>query len=95
MDKHELEARIQAESDEWRRNIDIMKAKAETATGERKLRYRQDIAGLERQFDELKIQAAKTWDIAEDKWDEAAHDLELKWKEFELKAREELNQLVK
>lgn len=94
MDKHELKARIDSQTDEWKRNLDVMKAKADAAPADAKVRYREIVAKLQEQFDEFKIQAAKALDVADDKWDSAARDLELKWDEWELKAKKAWNELV-
>jgi hypothetical protein len=79
MQKHELKARVEGQMDEGKRNLDIMKAKAEAATGDAKVTYGERVSGLQKQYDELKIKAAAAWDTADDKWDGVSQDLETAW----------------
>jgi len=79
---------------EWKANLGIMKAKAEAATGDAKVGYMEVVAKLQEQLDDFKIQAAKTWDAADDKWDSASTDWELKWDEWELRAKKAWNELT-
>jgi hypothetical protein len=95
MDRHELQARTDAQTAEWKRNLDVMRARAGTAGADAKVRYSETVAQLQQQFDEFKIDAAKTWDAADDRWDQTAKDLENKWAEWELRARSALNELTK
>lgn len=94
MDKHELRARIDAQDSEWQRNLDTMHARAEAASGDAKVKYREQVATLQKQLDELRIQAAKAWDSADDKWDDASDELQAKWGEWELRAKSALNDLT-
>jgi Na+-transporting NADH:ubiquinone oxidoreductase subunit NqrF len=95
VNKHEMEARTAAQEDEWKRNLDIMKAKADAARGDAKVTYSQNVAQLQQQFDEFKVQAAKAWDVADDAWDQTSKDLETKWAEWELRAKSAWNDLTK
>ena len=95
MDRHETQARIEAQIDEWKKNIETMKAKAEASTGHVNVEYREHVAQLQKQFDDLKIQAASAWDVADDSWDSALKDLELKWEEWELRAKQMWNEASK
>ena len=93
MDRHETKARVEAQIAEWNRNLDTMKAKAEAMAGDSKVEYLKLVAASQKQFDGLKIQAAKTWDVADDKWDTTSKDLELKWEEWQLNAKKMWNDL--
>lgn len=95
MNKHETKARIEAQIDEWKRNLATMKAKAEASTGDAKVEYLDSVSGLQKQLDDLKIQAAKVWDAADDTWESAGRDLELKWEEWQLNAKKAWNDLSK
>jgi hypothetical protein len=95
MDRHETKARIEAQIDEWKRNLETMKAKAEASSGDAKVRYLEVVSGFQKQLDGLKIQAAKTWDVADDAWDSTSKDLELKWEEWQLGAKKAWNDLTK
>ena len=94
MDRHELKARIDAQDAEWMRNLATMKAKADVASGEAKVRYQDEVAKLQEQLNDLRIQGARLWDTADDKWDTAAEDLQARWGEWELRAKSALNDLM-
>lgn len=93
MDRHETKARIAAQIDEWQRNLEIMKAKAEASAGDAKVTYLKAVSESQDQFDALKVQAAKTWDVADDSWGSASKDLEIKWDEWQLRAKKAWNDL--
>lgn len=95
MSKHERKTRLDAQGDEWKRNLDLMKAKAEAATGGAKVSYKKTVADLTKQYDEFKIKAAKAWDSADDTSEKTSRDLDLTWDEWELRARKALNDLNK
>jgi len=69
--------------------------KAEARVGDSKVEYLKLVAESQKQFDGLKVQAAKTWDVADDKWDTTSKDLELKWEEWQLNAKKMWNDLTK
>lgn len=95
MDRHETKARVEAQIAEWNRNLDTMRAKAEAKVGDSKVKYLELVAESQKQFDGLKVQAAKTWDVADDLWDSTSKDLELKWEEWQLNAKKMWNDLTK
>lgn len=95
MERHEMKARFESQIDEWNRNLDTMKAEAEASTGDAKVEYLKMVAESQKQFDGLKVQAAKTWDVADDLWDSTSKDLELKWEEWQLNAKKMWNDLTK
>jgi len=95
MDRHETKARIEAQIDEWKRNLETMKAKAEASTGEANVGYRDSVAQLQKQLDGLKIQAARSWDVADDSWDSTRKELELQWQEWEVRAKRAWSDLSK
>jgi len=95
MDRHETKARIEAQIDEWKRNLETMKAKAEASTGEANVGYRDSVAQLQKQLDGLKIQAARSWDVADDSWDSTRKDLEFQWQEWEVRAKRAWSELSK
>jgi hypothetical protein len=94
MDRHEMHARIDAQLNEWKGNLDTMKARADASTGDAKVGYVEGVGKLQKQFDGLKIEAAKAWDVADDKWDAASKDLEIKWDEWQLGAKKTFNDLT-
>jgi len=82
MDKHEYKARVESQMDEWKRKLDVMGAKAEAAGGDAKVKYTERVAGLQKQYDDLKIKSARIWDVADDKWEEASESFEGTWGEW-------------
>lgn len=70
-----------------------MKAKAEAATGETKVGYKETVAKLTEQLNDIKIQSAKTWDVADDKWDAMSTELQATWAEWEVRAKSTWNDL--
>jgi len=95
MERHEIKARIDAQTDEWNNNIATMKAKAAAASGDARVGYEEKVGELQKQLGELKVRAAAAWDAADDTWESTAKDLELAWSEWELRARTALNDLMK
>lgn len=95
MDRHEAQARMDAQINEWKSNLETMKAKAEVAQGQTHLEYKQTVADLQKQFDDLKIKAAAAWDAADDKWDTTRADLELGWEEWVVRAKHSWDDLTK
>ncbi len=95
MQKHEVKARVDGQMDEWKRNLDVMKAKADAASGDTKVTYSEKVAALQKQYDELKVKAAASWDTADDKWDEAAKGLEAAWDDWTDRAAKALDDFNK
>lgn len=95
MDRNETKARVEAQINEWKGNLEVMKAKADAATGQAKVGYQENVAKLQKQLDDLKVRAAHSWDAADDSWDSSRKDLELHWQEWELRAKKAWNELTK
>lgn len=95
MDRHEIKARIDAQTDEWNNKIATMKAKADAATGDAKVGYQETVGDLQKQLNDLKVKAAAAWDTADDRFESVGKDLELAWSEWELRAKTALNDLMK
>ena len=95
MDKHEMKARMDAQLDEWKNNLETMKAKAAASQGQTHVEYTQTVADLQKQYDDLKIKAAAAWDAADDKLDSAQTDLELGWEEWVVRAKRSWSDLTK
>lgn len=87
MGRHEIKARIDSQIDEWYRNIAALKARGEAATGTAKADYLKQASEYQTELDSLKIEAAKAWDAADDTWDSASKGLELKWDEWQVRAK--------
>jgi hypothetical protein len=87
MERHEIEARIDAQVDEWKRNLDALKAKADSSHGQADVAYRDALEPLQKQFDALKIQAAAAHDAADDSWDSVSSSFETSWNEWQDRAK--------
>jgi ribosome recycling factor len=83
----ETKARIEAQIDEWQRDLKTMKAKVEAATGDSRVEYRERVNQLGEQFDDFKIRTAKMRDEADDTLDSGRKDFELQWDEWQLRAK--------
>jgi gas vesicle protein len=87
MQKHELKARVEGQIDEGKRNLDVMKSKADAATGDAKVAYSEHVSVLQKQYDELKVKAAAAWDAADDTWDDVSRDVASAWDEWTDRAK--------
>lgn len=95
MDRHETKARYDALMNEWKANLDAMRAKAEAAPAQARVGYVEKVGQLQKQFDGLKIRAAAAWDEADDKWESVGKDVELAWEEWVVRAKSEWDELTK
>ncbi len=94
MDKRESKARIEAQMDEWKLNLEAMKTKAETATGDAKVAYAERIAELQKQYDEVKVKVAAAADAADDKWEATVKDIGNTWDDWVARAKKAKDDLV-
>jgi hypothetical protein len=95
MDRHETKARMDAQINEWQRNLESLKTKADASVSDVKVDVLKVMSEYQGQLDALKVQAARTWDVADDAWDSASKDLELKWDEWQLRAKKAWDDLSK
>jgi hypothetical protein len=95
MSTHETKARIDSAMDEWKRNLQVMNSKTRAAASEGDVKYRETVAQLQKQFDDLKIKSAKAWDVADDSFDSARKDVEAAWDEWEVRAEKAWKDLSK
>jgi len=95
MSTRETKACIESGMDEWKRNLETMKAKTGAAAGQTDVKYRETVAQLQKQFNDLKIKTAKAWDVADDSFESARKDLEAAWDEWETRAKKAWEDLSK
>jgi hypothetical protein len=95
MDRHETKARYDALMNEWKANLDVMRAKAEAAPAQARVGYVEKVGQLQKQFDGLKIQAAAALDDANDARESVGKDMELAWEEWVVRAKSEWDELTK
>lgn len=94
MDTHATKARIEAQIDEWQRDLKTMKAKVDAAAGQTKAEYQERVNQLGEQLDDFKLWAAKAWDEADEKWDSGRKDFELQWEEWQVGAKRAWHDLL-
>lgn len=95
MDRHESKARIEAQLDEWKANLETMKAKVAADPALTHVEYREALADLQKQYDDLKIKAAAAWDAADDTWESTLADLQLGWEEWVVRAKKAWDESMK
>jgi hypothetical protein len=95
MSTHETKARIESAMDEWKRDLETMKAKTGSTVGQADVKYRETVAQLQEQFDDLTIKSAKAWDVADDSFDSALKDIQASWDEWESRAKRSWEDLSK
>lgn len=88
MKKHEFQARADVKLDEAKRALDNMNARVEQATGGAKTVYRDQVAALQKHYDEMRVKAAAVRDAADDKWEEVASDFAAGWDEWSGRAEQ-------
>ena len=95
MERLEIKSRVDTKLDEWKRTLDIMRAKVDASEDDATAKYQEQVVALEKQHHELKAKAADVWDSAEDKWDAAAQDVERALDEWEQRAASARDSLLK
>jgi hypothetical protein len=95
MSTHESKARIESGMDEWNRNLETMRAKTGSAASQADVKYRETVAQLQKQFDDLKIKSAKSRDRADVSIDSAHKNVEDAWDEWETRAKKAWDDLFK
>ena len=95
MRTREAKARIESGMDEWNHNLGTMKAKTGSAASRADVGYRETVAELQKQFDDLKIRSARVWDVADESFDSARKDVESSWDEWKIRANKAWKELPK
>ena len=67
--KENYQARIEAQLDEWRADIDRLREKAKNATAETKLKYQENIDKLELKLDEGKSRLKELRESGSEAWE--------------------------
>lgn len=80
MNKRELyQQKKQAQLDEWKAEVDKLRAKASGESADVQLELKKRIAALEGKIGEGKTKLAKIVDASEDAWESAKEDVESAW----------------
>jgi uncharacterized coiled-coil DUF342 family protein len=78
-EKEIYQQKLEAKLDEWRSEIDKMRAKASGASADAKLEMNKMADELEAKIEEGKNKLAELADASDDKWESVKDDLEAKW----------------
>lgn len=78
-EKEIYQQKLKAKLDEWRSEIEKMRAKASGASADAKLEMNKKTDELEAKIEEGKNKLAELADASDDKWETMKDDLESKW----------------
>lgn len=78
-DKELYQQKMQAKLDEWRADIDKLKAKASGASADAQLEFKKHIKTLEGKFEEGKEKLSKFADASEEAWETMKEGIESAW----------------
>ncbi len=79
-DKEEMKTKTEAAMKEWQAQIDKLHAQAKEMQGEGEVKYREQIAELEKNRDEMRKKMNEAMDASEDAWKEMRSGFESAWK---------------
>lgn len=89
MERLEIKSRVDAKLDEWKRHLDAMRVKVDESEYDAKVEYRERVADLAREHQELRLKAAQAWmETAEGdaRFDATVDDIEQALDEWEKRA---------
>ena len=78
-DKQLYQQKMQARLDEWKAEVDKLKAKASGASADVQLDLNQQIRVLERSIDEGKVKLSELAEASEDAWESIKDGIESAW----------------
>lgn len=78
-EKEIYQQKLKAKLDEWRSDIDKMRAKASGASADVKLEMNKKADELETKIEEGKSKLTELANASDDKWESMKDDLESKW----------------
>jgi uncharacterized coiled-coil DUF342 family protein len=79
-DKELYQQKLQAQLDEWRSEIDKLKAKASGASADAKLEMNRQAEVLESKIEEGKKKLSELADASDDKWESMKDSMDSTWK---------------
>lgn len=79
-DKELYQQKLQAQLDEWRSEIDKLKAKASGASADAKLEMNKQVEVLESKIEEGKEKLSELADASDDTWESMKDSIDSKWK---------------
>ena len=78
-DKELYQQKKQAQLDEWKAEVDKLKAKASGASADAQLKLNKQIEALEGKIEEGKIKLAEITDAGEEAWESIKEGVESAW----------------
>jgi hypothetical protein len=78
-EKKLYQQRVEAKLDEWKAEVDMLKAKVSGASASAKLKLNQQVRDLEAKIDEGKAKVAELADASEESWDSVKEGIESAW----------------
>jgi hypothetical protein len=93
MSKEEYLAKLQAHLDEWKVDLEGLKAKAAEATGEAKAKLDEQIADLAPKWEEAKKKLEEWRGSADETWDEFKVEAEAKWDQLTVTVKESVERI--
>ena len=80
IDQKEMKAKAEATMMEWQAQLDKLYAEAKAAQGDAGAKYREQIAELEKNRDEMRKKMKEAMDASEEAWKEMQSGFESAWK---------------
>ena len=78
-DKELYQQKLQAQLDEWKAKVDVLKAKASGASADAQLEMRKHITALEGKLEEGKAKLDELAGASEDAWESVKEGMESSW----------------
>jgi hypothetical protein len=87
MDKIEAGELVDRQVEEWKRDLEAMRVTAGERDGDAGASLRDQVEGLRRELQGLRIVKVATWHAPEDQWESARAHFEEKWSEWTARAQ--------
>ena len=80
--KEDYEKKLQSQLDEWKEDIDKLKAKAEKAGSEAQAEYRKQLQALKKKQDEAKEKLSELQHHSSDAWEDLKVGIDMAWEDL-------------
>lgn len=88
MSKKELyQKKMQARLDEWKAEIDVLKARASQASTDLQMEMHEHITELEDRMDAARVKLSSLAEASEDNWESLKVDIEARWESLKIRVR--------
>ena len=91
--KDEYVAKLKAQLYEWHQDLEELKVKAETASGDARLKLQAQIAELHTKWDEGHAKTQEILHAADERWDELKAETEEKWGELKVSVKDSIERI--